>query len=176
MLREVFGQGGLGVEQVNYLFEESGIFADFYGNFDRVLLAERSAWFGGRSREEIFREVAARALDVDPQPWGESRRMTLFHLMLGGKLPRFLGFDRGPIPLPGGRATISQGQVYRRNGRTTSFAPGFRFVADLSEDGAHTSLCGGASDRRFSGRYCSELEKWRTGSYKKLSPRRGDGS
>ncbi len=159
--RGVFGRAG------QFLQSETGVFADFYHNFDRVLLSERSAWFDG-PRDEIYRRAAAEALAVAPRAWGESQRVTLTHILFGGRLPRFLGFDRGPIALKGGRATIHQGQVYRSGGRVTSFAPGYRFVTDFGEEGAHTILCGGPSDRRFSGRYCSELDDWVAGRTKRL--------
>jgi len=93
----------------------------------------------------------------------------LRHLLLGGKLPRFLGFDRGPVTAIGGRATIHQGQIYRSGGRETTFVPSFRFVADLANDDYFSNLLGGPSDRRFSRWYCSDLKNWRTGKYKKIA-------
>jgi penicillin amidase len=168
LLVEAFGRGGLGAGAVRHLLDESGVFIDFYADFDRVLLSERSAWFG--ERDPLFRRVAASALDVEPRPWGESQEVVLSHVLLGGKLPRFLGFDRGPIALAGGRGTVCQGQVYRSGGRVTSFAPSYRFVTDLAADEVRTNLCGGPSDRRFSGRYVSDLEGWRAKRYKRLGP------
>ena len=172
LLREVFGKGGLGEDVFDYLVRESGIFVDFYLNFDRVLLSERSPWFGRETRGEIFRRVVTAELEVDPRPWGDSQEITLSHLLFGGKLPRWLGFDRGPVTLKGGRATPHQGQVYRSGNRVTSFAPSFRFVTDLAEDAVHTNLCGGPSDRRFSRRYCSDLDNWINGRTKTLRPER----
>ena len=60
--------------------------------------------------------------------------MTLRHLLLGGRLPAWLGFDRGPIALPGSRGTPRQGQVYRDGGRETSFAPSYRLITDFGEE------------------------------------------
>jgi penicillin amidase len=166
--REVFGPG-LGRQTVDYLERETGLFADFYDAFDRVLLAERSAWFAGATREQIYRRVAA-ALPAEARRWGESRQLVLRHLLLGGRLPRWLGFDRGPVTVEGGRATVHQAQVYRSAGRDTSFAPSIRIVADLAEDGLATSLLGGPSDRRWSRWYCPDVETWRRGRYKRLRP------
>jgi penicillin amidase len=91
-------------------------------------------------------------------------------MFFGGKLPRLLGFDRGPITLPGGRATPQQGQIYRNAGRTTSFVPSYRMVTDLAREEVHTALVGGPSDRRWSPFYCSDLARWLKGEYKILRP------
>ena len=160
----------LGAEVGRYLQDETGIMADFFINFDRVLLAEDSVWFGGRSREAIYRAALTEALAAEPKAWGATRQLTFSHLLFGEKVPRFAGFDRGPIQLEGGRATVHQGQIFRSGGRTTSFAPSVRFVTSFSQSTAHTRLVGGPSDRRFSRWYCSELEGWLAGTYKVLEP------
>jgi penicillin amidase len=95
----------------------------------------------------------------------------LAHMLFGGKLPRVLGFDRGPITLEGGRATIHQGQIYRSGGRATSFAPSIRIVADLARDEVATTLVGGPSDRPFSRWYVFDLARWQAGKLKTLRPR-----
>ena len=176
LFREVFGNGGLGAAVADHLIERTGILADFYHNFDRILLSERSSWFGERARDDIYRDVLAAALQIPSRPWGESRRLTLGHLLFKGKLPRFLGFDRGPIVLSGGRATVHQGQIYRQGDRVTSFGPSIHFVTDFGEDAAWTNLPGGPSDRRFSRRYCSDLGAWLAGRFKKLKPGGGPGA
>ena len=170
LYREVFGKNGFGETVTDYLAEETGIFIDFYANFDRILLSETSAWFDDRTRDEIFRRVAAGALNVETKTWGEVRKFTMTHILFGGKLPSFLGFDRGPIVGIGGRATIHQGQIYRSGGRVTTFMPSYRFVTSLSEDTFFSNLAGGPSDRRFSKWYCSDLENWLSYKYKKITP------
>ncbi len=170
LLLAVFGDGdgGLGREVVRHLLDGTGVFADFYDNFDRVLKDEGSPWFAGRDRAALFRAAFDAAATEPVPPWGEVNRVTLTHILFAGKLPRFLGFDRGPVPLAGGRATPRQGQVYSSGGRVTSFAPSYRLIVDLATEVAHTILAGGPSDRRFSKWYCSELEAWLEGRYKTL--------
>ena len=90
------------------------------------------------------------------------------HLLFGGQLPKFLGFDYGPIQLPGCRATIPQGQIFNNAGRLTTFSPTYRFIADLATDEIHTNLAGGPTDRRFSKWYVSDLQNWYEGQYKVL--------
>ena len=167
--REVFGSGGLGQAVVDHLAERTGIFINFYLNFDRILLSERSAWFAGRSREELYRRAAAEALAVEPRAWGTTQQYLMKHLLLGGKLPRLFGFDRGPITPCGGRATIHQCQPYRSGGRESTFVPSYRLVTDLATDACRTNLAGGPSDRRFSRWYVSDLANWLSGKYKTLS-------
>ncbi len=89
-------------------------------------------------------------------------------MLLGKKLPKFLGFDKGAFPMPGGRATIHQGQVYKSNGRKTTFAPSYRLITDMSEASVHTNISGGASDRRFSKYYANDFKNWQSGKYKKI--------
>lgn len=171
LLLAIFGEGGFGSQATAFLAAESGIFVDFYANFDRILLSENSVWFGGKARDDLYRPIVAEALAAAPaQAWGASQQVTLSHILFGGRLPRLLGFDRGPVAIKGGRATPHQGQIYRSGGRTTSFAPSLRIVADLAADHLQTSMSGGPSDRRFSRFYCSDLERWIEGRYKRLVP------
>ncbi|MGH7452858.1 MAG: penicillin acylase family protein, partial [bacterium] len=170
LLQEVYGKNGFGKAVADYLAKETGTFVDFFDNVDRILLSEKSAWFGSENRNDLFRRIAEDALKVPPKPWGEENQIKLTHLILGEKLPAVVGFDRGPIPLRGGRATPHQGQIYKSAGRITSFTPSFRMVTDLASDEVHTNLAGGPSDRRFSKWYCSDLENWLNGKYKALHP------
>jgi penicillin amidase len=167
--KTVFGTSGMGETVVDYLNTEAGTFTDFYANFDRIMLSENSVWFAGQHRNQIFQNAARQALQIDPLPWGQVRQITLNHILFGGKLPGFLGFDKGPITMIGGRATPHQGQIYRSGGRTTTFCPSFRMVADLSEDTLHTNMAGGPSDRRFSKWYVSDMFNWINGKYKSIS-------
>jgi penicillin amidase len=149
-----------GSEVVAFLIDETNTLTDFYANFDAVLLDAESVWYGGEGRDATWRRIAEETV-IDPvQPWGEQRRVVVRHLLFGGRLPDWLGFDRGPIALPGGRGTVHQGQIYRSAGRETSFAPSYRFVTDFGEDVSHSCLAGGPSDRRFSRWYASGLDDW----------------
>ncbi|MCA9709885.1 MAG: penicillin acylase family protein, partial [Myxococcales bacterium] len=167
---EVFGRGGVGEAVIGHLLDDTGIFIDFYRNFDRVLLAPTSAWHAGRTRDEVFARSFERVAGSEPEPWGERNRIELTNIFFAGRLPRWLGFDRGPVAVLGGRATPRQGQVYRSAGRTTSFVPSLRLVADLGATGLLTALAGGPSDRRWSRWYASDLEGWIRERYKRVEP------
>lgn len=169
LIVEIFG-AACGAEIARFLIEETEILTDFFGSFDQVLLRPDSVWFGNEGRDAVFKRVAAEALTGSLRTWGSQQQLLMKHLMLGGRLPRWLGFDRGPLPLRGGRATIHQGQIYRSGGRQTSFAPSYRLVTDFGEAAAHTCLAGGPSDRRFSRWYTSEVDNWWAGKFKTLKP------
>lgn len=164
LIEEVFG-GALGGPLVAHLLDTTGVFIDFYQNFDRALLAEASPWFGGRSREDVYRAALERCPESVGATWGETNRFEFTQIFFGGKLPGFLGFDKGPYPLRGGRATPHQGQLYRAGDRLTSFAPSMRFMADLGRSGIRSALAGGPSDRRFSKWYASGIADWLAGRY-----------
>lgn len=169
LFREVFGEKNLGGNLISFLQNETGVFVDFYDKFVNILISEKSVWFGSESRDEIFKRVAEKSLQTPIKTWGSVQELTLTHIIFGGKFPRFLGFDFGPIQIPGGRATISQGQIYRSAGRTTSFAASIRIVSDMSTDVCLTNMPGGPSDRRFSKWYKSDIKNWIQGKYKTLS-------
>jgi len=169
LYREVFGKNGFGQTVTDYLKEETGVFIDFYDNFDRILLSEKSIWFGGKSRDYIYKQTAALALDVPPKKWKEVQEFTMTHLIFGNKLPKFFGFDRGPVVGIGNRATIHQGQIYRSGDRDTTFMPSFRTVTDMDKEEYFSVLAGGPSDRRFSKWYCSDLDNWILGKYKLIT-------
>ncbi len=69
-----------------------------------------------------------------------------------------------------GAGSPSQGQVYRSEGRETSFAPSLRLVTDFAEDAIHTALAGGPSDRRLSRWYVSGLADWAAGRLTRHTP------
>jgi len=170
LFQNVFGLGGVGNTVIDYLQKETGVFIDFYHNFDRVLLAESSPWLGNRTREAVYREALTVALTEKPRPWGDTRIFHMNHILFGSKLPAVLGFDRGPLTGKGNRATVHQGQIYRSAGRETSFMPSLRMITDMATDECRTNMIGGPVDRRFSRWYCSDLKNWLSGTYKILSP------
>ena len=169
LLLEVFGRL-CGTDVVHFLTGETGILADFYLNFDRVLLDAGSVWFGDEGRDTVFARVASHALTGTIDTWKDRQTLRMQHLVLGGRLPLWVGLDYGPIALRGGRATIHQGQIYRSGGRTTSFAPSYRLVTDLGESSARTCLAGGPSDRPFTRWYTSGIADWLAGRFKTLRP------
>ncbi len=164
---EVFGEA-VGVGLIDFLRNQSGIFIDFYANFDKILLSNHSAWFLGKERDELFKNAIDLALKMETKKWGEVNSITLTNMLLGGKFPKFFGFDKGPYPIRGSRATVHQGQVYKNAGRNTSFAPSYRLITDMAENSVFTNLAGGVSDRRFSSLYNNDFSNWMKGIYKRI--------
>ncbi|MDF1660271.1 MAG: penicillin acylase family protein [Planctomycetota bacterium] len=165
----VFGKNGFGEAIVDHLAEETGTFIDFYANFDRILLAESSPWFGDSDPKALYQKAINKALTGPIRVLKDCQTFTLKHILLGDKVPGIFGFNRGPIVAIGSRATIHQGQLYRSGGRETTFLPSFRTVIDMANEGLESNLAGGPSDRRFSRWYCNDLENWQSGTYKRLS-------
>ncbi len=163
LIYEVFGRV-LGQEQMKLIFEQTGLFAMLHGFFDRILLKKRSRWFGERHRDDLYRAAIERGLAVPERRYGQ-HTFYIENLFFGGRLPRFLGFDAGPLPLPGGRATIPQAQVFQWLGRQASFAPSMRFITEMGSDEALINNPGGPSDRRFSKLYTRGLADWLEGRY-----------
>jgi penicillin amidase len=109
-------------------------------------------------------------VDVEAVRYAGTRQVLMKNLFFGGRLPRFLGFDYGPIELPGSRSTITQGQIFTSAGRLATFSPTYKFITDFAEDTIHSVLAGGPSDRRFSKWYTSGIKDWLAGRYHVLSP------
>jgi penicillin amidase len=72
--------------------------------------------------------------------------------------------------MPGSRATIHQGNLYKHKDRVTSFAPSYRFITAIEDSFAFSVLPGGPSDRFWKKSYKSEIKLWRAFQYKTLKP------
>ena len=66
----MFGKNGLGIEVTRFMDEHTGIFNDFYLNFNRVMASESSAWFNGRKREDIYKHALNKITLLDTQTMG----------------------------------------------------------------------------------------------------------
>lgn len=166
IILQVFGEI-LGVDVVDYAQTETGVFIDFYENFDNILLKEESLWFGQISREEHFRKAIEAGLYKEAKEWGEVNTINLTNIILGESMPGFMGFNEGPVSIPGGRATVHQGQIYRSAGRKTTFLPSVRMIADMGDQSVYANLAWGVSDRRFSKLYNNDKENWINGTYRR---------
>ena len=170
LLKIVFGGNGLGIDVTNYCLTETAIFNDFFGNFDQVLQKKKSKWFGKLSQKKIYKQAIEKGLEGKAIRYGKFRKYYMANIFFGGKLPKFLGFDYGPVQLRGSRATIPQGQLFMAGGRQTSFAPSYRIISDLAEEAIHTNIAGGPSGRRSSGYYMMGIDGWISGKYNIIKP------
>ncbi len=169
MIETVFGDYGFGRDTVKYLFTETSIFNDYYGNFDNILLNKKSCWFKFGSRDDLLRSIITEGLKKKSPEYGKTRKIYFKHLLFADKIPSFFGFDYGPVELPGSRATVTQGQIFKSAGRTTTFSPSCRIIADMADEYLHTNTTGGNCDRPFSKWYKNNNSDWLHGIYKKLS-------
>jgi penicillin amidase len=166
----VIGRYLLGPDVVAHLSNTTALFTSYYNNLDRLMLDPPAEFCEGRSADELYREAFERAAAGSSLRWSEQATTTLRHLMFAGRLPLALGFDRGPIPLVGGRASPCQTQFYMVGNRQGCLGATVRINVDLGEDALHTNLLGGPSDRRFSRWYCSGVDDWLAGKFKRVEP------
>ncbi|MCI0494411.1 penicillin acylase family protein [candidate division KSB1 bacterium] len=168
LIKIVFGKHGIGEQAMDYLITQTGIFTDYYANFDDVLMDANSAWFSDKNRDAQIMEAIQKGLNVEVKPYGEVHKYDMLNIFLGGKLPGFFGFDVKDIPMPGSRATIPQGQIWIAAGRINTFAPSFRMIVELEKAGILSNIAGGPSGSGFSKFYQSDIKYWKQGIYKKL--------
>lgn len=169
-LREVvFGPEGMSLEVIQHLASDTGIFIDFYQNFDRCLLDAKSPWFSHCTQAQAFLKAFDGARErCQHKTWGEVNRFRFTNILLQGKAPKVLGFDSPEYFLIGGRATPHQGQIFSAAGRDTSFGPSIRLVADMADRYLYTALAGGPSDNRLSPWYQSGTEGWLAGDLRRV--------
>jgi penicillin amidase len=163
---EVLGGGGLGRDWTRRLMHDTSLTVVLAGFIDDLLKREDSHWLPAAARAAILARGVQAGLGEAVMPWGERNRVTFKHLLLGGKLPKWLGVDPGPCPLPGSHATLSQGAMFHAGARLTGFAPSYRFIADLADDRVRSNLPGGASESPWSRYYINDLKNWLAHRYK----------
>jgi penicillin G amidase len=176
LLIEVFGGQCFGKEVFQHLLDNTSVITDYYDNFDKVLLADHYEnsimWFDG-NRSDVLKAIILEFLEnLNPtkiKKWGDKNQVKMKNIFFDGKLPGFLGFDYGPIPVEGNRATIVQGAVFTVDGRQSTFCPSWRFITEMNHDFSYTALAGGVSDRRYSNLYLSDVDNWLNYKYKNLT-------
>lgn len=182
----------------NHLVKETTLVADFYGVFDRIIITPRIediCWYPKlnndtklkesytkeeileliiKERDLLLKDSLFEALRKFPmakcKTWGEKNQFSFDHILLAQGLPHWLPWNKGPYPLPGCRATICQGNLYRDRGRQSSYAPSYRMVTDMGSSALYTALPGGPSDRFYKKTYTSDLSNWLNFNYKTVLP------
>ena len=170
LLKLVFGENGMGVDIIAHMITDTSMFAMLHGNFDQVLLKETSAWFGDRSREQIYQTAIDRGLKEPAVPYGQTRKIYIPNIFFAGQLPKIFGFDYGPYEHIGSRATVAQSQMFKAMGHPATFVAVYRMIADLDRDELHTNNAGGPSDRRFSKYYTMDIDDWINAKYHIFKP------
>ncbi|UCB44616.1 MAG: penicillin acylase family protein [Spirochaetota bacterium] len=167
-MRKLFGEHGFGADVFEWLVKETGFFHNYYGNLDNIIFNEHSSWFDGMTREDILKKSIEDGLKTGVKRYRKMRKIKFSHILFGDNLIGKLGYNYGPVRLGGSRATIPQGQILKNSGGVLVVAPSYRMVADLSTSKIHANVAGGASDRRFSRWYRSDVKNWLKGVYKTL--------
>ncbi|HZZ70754.1 MAG TPA: penicillin acylase family protein, partial [Pirellulales bacterium] len=176
VLLEIFGQSaeaehrGIGWRRMLYLCSRAGYSTMVLTAIDALLRRDQSLWWAGRDKGALIRAAAER---IDPRtivPWGKFNAFQFTNRFFSApRMGRALGFHTGRMPMPGCHATPFQGHLLSTSTRETTFAPSYHFVVEFGEDAAWTNLPGGPSESRFSPYYKTDIPRWRTGEYKRLS-------
>jgi penicillin amidase len=170
LMKLVFGENGMGVDVVEHMITDTSMFAMLHGNFDQVLLKKESAWFGDRSRKQIYQTAIDRGLSEPAVPYGRTREIYIPNILFAGQLPKIFGFDYGPYEHIGSRATIAQSQIFKAMGHPATFVAVYRMIADMDTEELHTNNAGGPSDRRFSKYYTMGISDWINARYNIYRP------
>jgi acyl-homoserine lactone acylase PvdQ len=105
--------------------------------------------------------------------WPLPLRRGFVNTLLGGRLPRALGWDGPPLDLPGGPTSLFQTRTVEVEGETFLGGPAFHLLFDLGEPGGWFNICGGASESRFGPGYGEGVDDWVAGRFAPLGPARG---
>lgn len=142
-----------------------------HGHFDRILLSDDESWYGSEGKKGCAKRVLEQTLTRFTQEipsWGTVNSFVMKNLYFGGRLPKFLGFDIGPVEMEGSRATVAASFIVKEGKRIIVGGATHRFLADLALSEADTILAGGPSENRFSSYYVHDVPKWLNLQYKKL--------
>jgi penicillin G amidase len=176
VLLEIFGAaphregGGIGWRRMLYLSSRFGFSMMVLTCIDRLLKEEESRWWAGGEKADMIRRAGEKLAAEADMPWGQFNSFRFVNRFIGGeRMGRYLGFHTAKMPMPGCHATPFQGHLLTTSRRETTFAPSFHFVTDLGTDEAWTNLPGGPSESRFSPLYKSDIVRWQTGTYKRVS-------
>ncbi|TDE44221.1 penicillin acylase family protein [Nonomuraea mesophila] len=127
------------------------------------------------TRDDILRQAMASAHqeladrlgdDVTAWRWGDLHRLDLVHDSLGtsGIAPVEALFNRGPLPVPGGKDAVNATGWNVQRGYEVTAVPSMRMVVDLSDlDKSRWINLTGASGHAFHDNYADQAEAWARG-------------
>jgi penicillin amidase len=104
------------------------------GPLDDLLCRGPSSWLPAARRDDILGEAVRECLKAPDLPWGKRQTLRLPNSFVPGLIGRLLGFEHGPFPLPGSRATLRLGSRGRYFGRELISGASYRFIADLGSE------------------------------------------
>ncbi|TDB97105.1 penicillin acylase family protein [Nonomuraea longispora] len=127
------------------------------------------------TRDDILRQAMASAHqeladrlgdDVTTWRWGDLHRLDLVHDSLGtsGIAPVEALFNRGPLPVPGGKDAVNATGWNVQSGYAVTAVPSMRMIVDLSDlDKSRWINLTGASGHAFHDNYVDQAEAWARG-------------
>lgn len=171
LMRVVF-EPVFGAQIWSHLQLQTGLVdASYFEYFDDVLLGADESWYPDGDREACIKSILAEQLAGTAEglpTWGELREVRMHNILFAGQLPTVTRVDRGPIQIPGSRATIVQGSIYTSHERLSTFTPSWRYITEMGSDEVFTIVAGGPSGRPWSRLYDIDIEGWLAFDYKRL--------
>ncbi|MEW9553506.1 penicillin acylase family protein [Nonomuraea sp. NPDC050783] len=126
-------------------------------------------------RDDVLRQAMASAYqeladrfgpDVSAWRWGDLHRLDLVNGSLGtsGIAPVEALFNRGPIPVPGGKDAVNATGWNAQRGYGVTAVPSMRMIVDLADlDRSQWINLTGASGHAFHDNYWDQAETWARG-------------
>ncbi len=186
MAYEMLFAPAFGEQAWAHLTSETALIADYYGNFDRILLAPQEkdlVWYnsyqGGSVEEKrnfFIKKALLKSLSKTPKTrlktWGEENQFHFTHILFGEKfkstpLLRKL-FNRGPYHLRGDKSTVCQGSLFRSGGRQSSFAPSYRMITAMNSPLVFTAIPSGPHESVFRAQWFNETNRYLNLQYKSI--------
>jgi hypothetical protein len=137
----------------------------FQWHLDKVLALEEPARLDAAGLARLLAEAWPVARGGRPDVPVNAK---FVNVVLQGRLPTALGFDRPAFRWPGGPLSPFQTRQTTFRGETFRFGPGTNFVVDFGEPGIRYNLPGGASERRFGPGYGLGVDEWLRGELRRL--------
>lgn len=164
----------IGATWTRRVLDELGIAMTFQHHLDEVLSLGRADLVDAAGLKSILGRAWPEALRlVRSGRWPVPLRRGFQNALLGGRLPRALGWDGPPLDLPGGPTSLFQTRTIVVEGETFVGGPAFHLLFDLGKPGGWFNICGGASESRFGPGYGEGVDDWLAGRFAPLGPARG---
>ena len=175
-----------GEQAWDYLFKETALIADYYANFDRIILnpgTSDSLWYDRyegedilKKRDSFLRKAIQKTLSQAPKDkvksWGEENTFYFTHILFGEKFARvpLLNklFNPGPFHLRGDKTTVCQGNKFRTQGRESTFAPSYRMITSMDSPIVFTAIPGGSHESVLRTHWFNESKRYLNLQYKSI--------
>ncbi len=183
---EMLFSPAIGEQAWSYLYEQTALVADYYANFDRIILEPQErdkVWYHSykgetllEKRDDFLQKALKKSLSRAPKnrmkTWGEENHFYFTHILFGDKFKNTpilkKLFNRGPYHLRGDKTTVCQGNRFKSGGRDSTFAPSYRMITTMNSPIVFTAIPGGAHESVFKAHWFNESKRYLNLQYKTI--------